>query len=111
MFYNKAATTLDQTTLQNGVSLLTKQATSAYDNGLFGVEYAWKEMLMLRGGLYVEKNIFNATETTSPYTGPSAGFTFEVPFTEKKSTVGIDYSFRATNRFNGTHTFGLRLNL
>jgi hypothetical protein len=82
-----------------------------YDNGLFGVEYAWKEMLMLRGGLYVEKNIFNATETTSPYTGPSAGFTFEVPFTEKKSTVGIDYSFRATNRFNGTHTFGLRLNL
>ena len=36
MFYNKAATTLDQTTLQNGVSLLTKQATSAYDNGLFG---------------------------------------------------------------------------
>lgn len=36
MFYNKAATTLDQTTIQNGVSLLTKQSTDAYDNGLFG---------------------------------------------------------------------------
>src|SRR5690606_24662304 len=29
------------------------------DNGLFGVEYAWKEMLMLRGGLYVEKGVFS----------------------------------------------------
>lgn len=36
MFYNKAATTLDQTTIQNGMSLLTKQSTDAYDNGLFG---------------------------------------------------------------------------
>lgn len=36
MFYNQANMTLDQTTLQNGASLLTKQNTDAYDNGLFG---------------------------------------------------------------------------
>ncbi|MCU0340120.1 MAG: TonB-dependent receptor [Spirosomaceae bacterium] len=36
MFYNKAAMSLDQTTLQNGASLLTKQTTDASDNGLFG---------------------------------------------------------------------------
>lgn len=35
-FYNKAGTTLDQSTLQNGASLLTKQSTDAHDNGLFG---------------------------------------------------------------------------
>ncbi len=35
-FYNKATTTLDQTTLKNGVSLLTQQSADAYDNGLFG---------------------------------------------------------------------------
>ena len=35
-FYNKANTTLDQTTIKNGVSLLTQQSADAYDNGLFG---------------------------------------------------------------------------
>jgi ferric enterobactin receptor len=35
-FYNKANTTLDQTTVKNGVSLLTQQSADAYDNGLFG---------------------------------------------------------------------------
>jgi hypothetical protein len=81
------------------------------DNGLFGVEYAWKEMLMLRGGLYVEKNIFNATDRTTAYTGPALGFTFEVPFNPKKSTIALDYSYRATRPFGGNHSFGLRLNL
>ena len=35
-FYNKANTTLNQTTVKNGVSLLTQQIADAYDNGLFG---------------------------------------------------------------------------
>jgi len=82
-----------------------------YDNGLFGVEYSWKEMLMLRGGLYTEKGIFNANDSRTVYTGPAAGLTFEVPFNEKKSTIGIDYAYRATNPFGGTHMIGLRLNL
>jgi MFS superfamily sulfate permease-like transporter len=43
--------------------------------------------------------------------GPAAGLTFEVPFNEKKSTIGLDYSYRLTNPFGGTHTFGLRMNL
>lgn len=81
------------------------------DNGLFGLEYAWKEMLMFRGGLYTEKGIFNTDNRTTVFTGPAAGITFEVPFNEKKSTVGLDYSYRFTNPFGGTHTFGLRLNL
>lgn len=80
------------------------------DNGLFGIEYAWKEMIMLRAGMYTEKNIFNS-DTRTVYTGPAAGFTFEVPFTPKKSTIGLDYSYRASNPWGGTHTFGIRLNL
>jgi len=82
-----------------------------YDNGLYGVEYAWKEMIMVRGGLYTEKNIFKSGDSRTVYTGPAAGLTFEVPFNEKKSTIGIDYAYRATNPFGGTHTLGLRLNL
>jgi hypothetical protein len=82
-----------------------------YDNGLFGIEYAWKEMLMVRGGLYTERGIFNSDTRRTVFTGPAAGITFEVPINERKSTVGVDYSFRFTNPFGGTHTFGIRLNL
>ena len=81
-----------------------------YDNLLFGVEYAWKEMLMFRAGYMYEKNIGTVNSRTV-FVGPAAGLTFEVPFNEKKSTVGLDYSYRLTNPFGGTHTFGLRLNL
>lgn len=81
------------------------------DNGLFGIEYAWKEMLMFRGGLYTEKDIFNKTDRRTVFTGPAAGITFEVPFNEKKSTIGLDYSYRFTNPFSGIHTFGARINL
>jgi outer membrane receptor protein involved in Fe transport len=35
-FYNKAATSLDQSTLVNGNTVLTKQSADAFDNGLFG---------------------------------------------------------------------------
>jgi len=84
-----------------------------YDNFLMGVEYAWKEMLMFRAGYYYEKNINKSYDNgrRTAFTGPAAGLTFEIPINEKKSTVGIDYSYRLTNPFGGTHTFGLRLNL
>lgn len=82
----------------------------SYDNGLFGVEYAWKEMLMVRLGSFVEKDMFTENRRNA-FTGPAAGITFEVPFNEKKSTIGLDYSYRFSNPFGGTHTFGLRLNL
>lgn len=81
-----------------------------YDNGLFGVEYAWKEMFMVRAGYYLEKNIMNSDRRTV-YTGPAAGLTFEMPFTAKKSTIALDYSYRATNPFGGVHSFGIRMNL
>jgi hypothetical protein len=84
----------------------------SYDNGLFGVEYAWREMLMVRGGMLMEEGIFKGEgKRSTAFTGPAAGVTFEVPFNEKKSTIGVDYSYRFTNPFGGTHTFGLRLNL
>jgi hypothetical protein len=82
-----------------------------YDNFLYGIEYSWKEILMFRGGLYTEKGIFKQDTRRTVFTGPAAGVTFEIPFNEKKSTVGLDYSYRFTNPFGGTHTFGLRLNM
>lgn len=81
------------------------------DNFLIGVEYAWKEMIMLRGGMYTEKGMFQGEENrTTAFTGPSCGATVEIPFGSKKSTFGVDYSYRFTNPFGGVHSFGARLN-
>jgi hypothetical protein len=66
---------------------------------------------MFRGGYYAEKGILKESTRQTVFTGPAAGVTFEIPVNEKKSTVGLDYSYRMTNPFGGTHTFGLRLNL
>ena len=81
------------------------------DNFLLGVEYSWKEILMLRGGMYMEKGTFtgDANRTTS-MNGPTGGITVEIPIGSKKSTFGIDYAYRVTNSFKGIHTFGARIN-
>lgn len=81
------------------------------DNFLIGVEYAWKEIIMLRGGMYTEKGMLQGEENrTTAFTGPSCGATVEIPFGSKKSTFGVDYSYRFTNPFGGVHSFGARLN-
>lgn len=82
-----------------------------YDNYLFGAEYAWKEMLMFRGGWYFEENSLSADARRTVFTGPALGVTFELPFNDKKSTIGFDYSYRHTNPFSGVHSFGFRVNL
>lgn len=81
------------------------------DNFLIGLEYGWKDIIMVRGGMYTEKGIFNGEgNRTTAFTGPSCGATVEVPFGEKKSTIAVDYSYRFTKPFGGVHTFGARLN-
>lgn len=83
-----------------------------YDNYLFGLEYAWKERVMLRAGFQAEKYIFDSARRMTALTGPTAGFTIEWPMNkEKNSTVGFDYSYRLSNPFGGVHSFGFRINL
>lgn len=82
------------------------------DNYLIGLEYSWKEILMIRGGMATEQGIFKGEgNRTTAFTGPTCGATVEIPFGEKKSTFGIDYSYRFTNPFGGVHSFGARINL
>ena len=83
-----------------------------YDQYSVGAEYGFKQYLMLRAGYTYEKGILNEDTRKTAFTGPSAGVTFELPFgADKKSTFGIDYSYRFTNPFAGVHTIGARINL
>lgn len=81
----------------------------------FGLEYSFKDMFMLRGGYVLQFGKGGNDIATSALTGPTAGATVQVGLgkkgSEKKTKLGIDYSFRLTNPFSGVHAIGLRLAL
>jgi len=82
------------------------------DQFVAGLEYELKSYLMLRGGYTYEEGITSNTDRTTAFTGLSAGFTVAVPLSkEKGSSIAIDYSYRATDPFSGTHSIGARINL
>ena len=83
----------------------------AKDQFRLGLEYAWKSMLMVRGGYEYEEGLTTEAERTTCFTGFSFGATLELPFGKRNSTFALDYSYRTTNPFNGVHSFGARLNL
>lgn len=79
-----------------------------------GLEYGFRNLFMLRGAYTFDKEDKNAITDMriSSLMGPSAGITFQVPLGKSNNkTLGLDYSFRATETFDGTHTFGARLGL
>ncbi|UTA68146.1 outer membrane beta-barrel family protein [Emticicia sp. 21SJ11W-3] len=74
-FYNKAATSLDQSTLRGGNTVLTKQTADAFDNGLFGrynlgFDYDIAKNQSLTAGINLGTRNFIRTQdyTTSLYT-------------------------------------------
>ncbi|UTW65007.1 PorV/PorQ family protein [bacterium SCSIO 12643] len=77
----------------------------------FGIEYAFKEFVMARLGYLYEDQVTDASLSTLAYSGPSGGITVALPVNKTGSTLDIDYGYRATRNFSGTHTIGLRLNL
>lgn len=83
------------------------------DQFALGIEYAFKSLFMLRGGYTIDKKDKNAIvdERISALMGPSGGVTFEIPLGKGGKKLGIDYSFRATETFDGTHSIGGRLSL
>jgi hypothetical protein len=77
-----------------------------------GIEYAFKEMVMLRGGYRHETGGKISDADVSVYTGLSAGLTVEVPMSKKSDTkLALDYAYLASNPFQGTHNLGIRINL
>lgn len=75
-----------------------------------GVEYAFKEMFMLRAAYRYEKDINNAQTPSTYYTGLAAGATIQTAIGKGGPLLALDYSYRPTQRpSNGVHAFSLRL--
>jgi hypothetical protein len=97
----------------NRVTVMGAFTSNSFSKDEFklGLEYGWKSILMVRVGYCYEKGILKSDTRTTVFTGPSAGFSVEMPFGKNKSTFALDYSYRATNPFGGTHSIGARINL
>ena len=81
------------------------------DQYRLGGEYAYNELFMVRMGYTYEEGIRTPSTRTTALRGPSAGFTIELPMGDSGSTFGLDYSYRHTDPFQGSHSIGARINL
>ena len=82
------------------------------DQYTLGAEYGFMQYLMVRAGFTYEKGILDKLTRTTALTGPCAGVTIQAPINkEKGSTFSIDYSYRASDPWQGCHTISARFNL
>ena len=89
------------------------------DQFIGGLEYGWREILLLRVGCTYEKGlwsgssdaIYDETNCMNLNRGLSAGCSVQIPLSKKEDGVklAVDYSFRQTYSFNGTHSVGARI--
>lgn len=92
-----------------GMGNFTGNAFSRDDIGV-GAEVFIKNYIGLRAGyklalgetLEAERNV---------YTGVAAGISLNLPFSGLEKGIGIDYAYRTTDPFEGTHNFSLRISL
>lgn len=85
------------------------------DQVTLGGEFSLRNYLMLRAAYTYEKGINEAItdpERSNASKGLSGGFSVQVPMNKEKkgSALSIDYSYRSTEHFEGTHTIGARIN-
>ncbi|HMQ49301.1 MAG TPA: PorV/PorQ family protein [Saprospiraceae bacterium] len=80
-----------------------------------GLEYSLNDFFMLRGGYRYE--IGSEDDIRGPiYTGPCAGATLALPLgkdtpEKKASRLAIDYAYRSTKVWDGTHNIGIRISI
>jgi len=78
----------------------------------FGGELSFNNKFLIRGGYLWESKIGDEEARLTAFTGPSAGLTIQLPVgAEKETMIGLDYSYRTTNPFNGVHSIGVHIDL
>lgn len=106
---------------ENRITIAGDFASNSFTNDqiTLGLEYGWKEILMLRAGYTYENGIWakggviDNDECMNVNRGLSAGLSVQVPLSkdeENPMRLAFDYAFRDTYTFKGTHSFGVRIN-
>lgn len=81
------------------------------DQYALGLEYSFRTHFMVRGGYLYEDGIVNSLDRATAYSGPAGGFSFEIPMGKNGSTFSLDYAYKTSNPFDGSHVLGARINL
>jgi hypothetical protein len=82
----------------------------ARDQFGLGLEYAFREMFMLRAAFRYENMMFSTMNSGTISNGFTAGLTAQIPFKKGSSKkIAFDYAFELTKDFAGTHSIGLRI--
>jgi len=83
------------------------------DQIIFGLEYSLLDYFQVRGGYTLESTIFDKnTSFKSNFTGPAVGSSILIPLKKggtSPSRLAIDYSYRFTDEYRGSHAIGARL--
>jgi len=99
---------------RNRISLLGNFTSNSFSRDALGggLEYAFNEIFMIRAAYRYDLGSANDLVTNSVYSGLSAGVSIEIPFSKESDTrLSMDYGYRATSPWNGTHNFSLRFTL
>jgi len=82
------------------------------DQYKLGLEYAFREMFMIRGGYTLESDTwFDTEKRATAYKGPAFGASVVAPLGKKGTTFGLHYAYQMTENFSGTHSIGVRIDL
>lgn len=74
-----------------------------------GAQYAYKDLFELRGAAVYEKGVFNYEDRQVAHTGLVGGFSLNIPTGKSNTKIALDYAYRHSNPFSGSHTAGLRI--
>lgn len=106
---------------EDGSQMLTLAGTFtsnsfSKDNWRIGADYSMvtkKASFNLRAGYVYEKGIFSKElgDATTAFSGPSAGISVDWITGQTGNRIAIDYTYRASNTFNGSHSIGIRINI
>jgi hypothetical protein len=96
----------------NGLQAVANFTSNSFARDQYGagIEYRWKRYVALRAGYNYEPKATSSTDRTNALTGPAFGASFEVPMNRERGvSFGLDYSYRVSNPFAGSHGIGARL--
>ena len=96
---------------RNRLTIAGNFTSNSFRSDFFGagLEFSFREMFMIRGGVNYEEGLFNDINEASALSGFSGGFSLEVPLKAGGPNFGVDYSYRTTENFEGTHSLGVRI--
>ena len=103
----------------NRITVAGNFNSNSFTNDQFtlGLEYGWREILLIRAGYTYENgiwskgNILDSDQVMNINRGLSAGLSVQVPLSKKENgmKLAVDYSYRDTYTYAGTHSVGARI--